>query len=67
MNSNKVVLYTSIEGTQRDALRYIGYKEKRSIADITREAIADYIIQYPIDLKSDEVLKALLKEIKEER
>ncbi len=42
-HGNKVVLFASIEKAQHDALRYIAYKEKRSIADVTREAISKYM------------------------
>ena len=49
----KVVLFASIAEAQHEALRYIAYKEKRSIADITREALDNYIAQksteYPIE------------------
>lgn len=44
-HADKVVLFASIEKSQHDALRYIAYKEARSIADITREALAKYIEQ----------------------
>ncbi|GAI41335.1 unnamed protein product [marine sediment metagenome] len=37
------MLYASIEKAQHDALRYIAYKEVRSIADIVREALNDYL------------------------
>lgn len=38
-----VTLFASIEKTQHEALRYIAYKENRSIADVTREALDNYI------------------------
>lgn len=41
--SDKVILFASIEREQRDILRYLGYKENRSVASITREAIDKYI------------------------
>jgi len=40
---NKVVLYVSIEKAQHEALRYIAYKEARSIANIVREALDNYL------------------------
>jgi len=43
--AHRVVLFASIERGQHDALRYIAYKEKRSIADITRQALNNYIKQ----------------------
>lgn len=42
-NGGRVVLFASIDRAQHEALRYIAYKEKRSIADVTREAISKYI------------------------
>jgi predicted transport protein len=51
-HADKVVLFASIEKSQHDALRYIAYKEARSIADIVREALNDYLEckspEYPI-------------------
>lgn len=41
--NDRVVLFASIDRSQHDALRYIAYKEKRSIADITREVLNNYI------------------------
>jgi len=41
--NGRVVLFASIDRAQHEALRYIAYKEKRSIADITREALNNYI------------------------
>ena len=42
-NAGRVVLFASIDRAQHEALRYIAYKEKRSIADITREALDKYV------------------------
>lgn len=39
----RVVLFASVEPNQHEALRYIAFVEKRSIADVTREAIAQYV------------------------
>jgi len=51
-HSNRVVLFASIEKAQHDALRYIAYREARSIADIVREVLNDYLEckspKYPI-------------------
>ncbi len=47
-----VVLFASISEAQHEALRYIAFKERRSIADIMREALEDYIqrksSEYPL-------------------
>ncbi len=40
---NPVTLFAAIEKDQHDALRFIAFKERRSIADIAREAIENYI------------------------
>jgi hypothetical protein len=39
----RTVLFASIPREVHDILRYISYEEKRSIADIAREAIDDFI------------------------
>lgn len=48
----RVVLFIGIEEAQHKALRFIAYKEKRSLADVGREAIDKYIKEkaktYPI-------------------
>jgi hypothetical protein len=38
-----ITLFAAIEEKQHEALCYIGYKERRSIADVVREAISQYI------------------------
>lgn len=38
-----ITLFAAIEEKQHEALRFIAYKERRSIADIVREAISQYI------------------------
>ena len=40
---DRVILFAPIDREQHDALRYIAYKEKRSIADVTREALKRYL------------------------
>lgn len=48
----RAVLFVGIEDAQHEALRFIAYQEKRSIADVAREAIEGYINEkstgYPI-------------------
>ena len=39
----KVVLFASVSEVQHEALRYIAFKERRSIASVAREAIQEYI------------------------
>ena len=50
--AKRVVLYAAIGEPHHDALRYIAFKEKRSVADVTREAIEQYLAakarEYPI-------------------
>lgn len=38
-----VTLFAAIEESQHEAIRYIAYKEKKSIAEIVREALDEYI------------------------
>jgi hypothetical protein len=38
-----VTLFAAIEQKQHDALRRLAFEERRSIADITRDAIQEYI------------------------
>lgn len=38
-----VTLFAAIEESQHEALRYIAYKEKKSIAEVVREALENYI------------------------
>ena len=38
-----VVLFASVERKQHDALRALSFKQHRSIADITRDALNKYI------------------------
>jgi hypothetical protein len=38
-----VTLFAAIEESQHEALRYIAYKEKKSIAEVVREALEGYI------------------------
>ena len=50
--ARRVVLYAAIGEPHHDALRYIAFREKRSVADLTREAIEQYLAskarEYPI-------------------
>jgi len=39
----RVILYAAISPEQHEALRYIAFGERRSLADVTREAIDSYI------------------------
>ncbi len=42
-----VTLFAAIETKQHQALREIAFEERRSIADIVREAISHYIAKRP--------------------
>lgn len=52
VQGKRSVLFAIIDESQHEALRYIAYKERRSIADVTREAIQRYIeaksAEYPV-------------------
>ncbi len=38
-----VTLFAAIEAKQHEALRELAFREKRSLADLAREAIAEYL------------------------
>ena len=40
---NRVVLFALIDAEQHESLRLIAFRQKRSISDLTREAIDRYI------------------------
>lgn len=42
-----VTLFAAIETKQHQALREIAFEERRSIADVVREAISHYIARRP--------------------
>ena len=42
-----VTLFAAIETKQHEALREIAFEERRSIADLVREAITRFIEKYP--------------------
>jgi len=39
----KAVLFAHVEPAQHEALRRIAYRERRSVADLAREAVSDLI------------------------
>jgi hypothetical protein len=42
-----VTLFAAIETEQHQALREIAFEERRSIADVVREAISQYVAKRP--------------------
>jgi hypothetical protein len=38
-----VTLFAAIEASQHEALREIAFRERRSLADVVREALSDFI------------------------
>lgn len=40
-----VTLFAAIEASQHEALRSIAFREHRSLADVVREALAEYLRQ----------------------
>jgi len=42
-----VTLFAAIEGAQHEALREIAFTERRSLADVVREALAAYLATHP--------------------
>ena len=45
--SAPVTLFAAIEAEQHQALREIAFSERRSLADVVREALAGFISQRP--------------------
>jgi len=42
-----VTLFAAIEAAQHEALRAIAFSERRSLADVVREALRRFISQHP--------------------
>ncbi len=45
--SEPVTLFAAIEAEQHEALRSIAFSERRSLADVVREALSDFLAQHP--------------------
>ena len=45
--SEPVTLFAAIESEQHEALRAIAFSERRSLADVVREALSGFIAQHP--------------------
>lgn len=45
--SEPVTLFAAIEAEQHQALREIAFSERRSLADVVREALTGFIAQHP--------------------
>ncbi len=45
--SEPVTLFAAIEAEQHEALRAIAFSERRSLADVVREALRGFISQHP--------------------
>jgi len=45
--SEPVTLFAAIEAEQHEALRAIAFAERRSLADVVREALTGFIAQHP--------------------
>jgi hypothetical protein len=45
--SEPVTLFAAIEAEQHEALRAIAFSERRSLADVVREALSEFIAQHP--------------------
>ena len=45
--SESVTLFAAIEAEQHEALRAIAFSERRSLADVVREALSGFISQHP--------------------
>jgi len=42
-----VTLFAAIEAEQHEALRAIAFAERRSLADVVREALAAFLVRHP--------------------
>lgn len=47
-----VTLFAAIEQEQHEALRTIAFSERKSIADVAREALAEYIERHDVGSSS---------------
>jgi hypothetical protein len=47
-----VTLFAAIETDQHEGLRLIAFKERRSLADVVREAIDEFLDKHSDDLKA---------------
>ena len=45
--SEPVTLFAAIEAEQHEALRAIAFAERRSLADVVREALTGFIAEHP--------------------
>jgi hypothetical protein len=45
--ASPVTLFAAIEAEQHEALRAIAFSERRSLADVVREALNAYLAQHP--------------------
>jgi hypothetical protein len=45
--AERVTLFAAIEAEQHQALREIAFSERRSLADVVREALTGFIAQHP--------------------
>jgi hypothetical protein len=45
--SDPVTLFAAIEASQHAALREIAFTQRRSMADVVREALTEYLTRHP--------------------
>jgi len=45
--TSPVTLFAAIEAEQHEALRGIAFSERRSLADVVREALKEFLAQHP--------------------
>lgn len=58
-----VTLFAAIEAKQHEALRTIAFRERRSIADVVRQAIDEFVRRRPLSLKPRRVAIADTKRV----
>ena len=62
---DNVTLFAAIPEKQYEGLRAVAFKEKKSLAQVTRDAIDGYLKRkikgYPASLESDAILSLVIK------
>ncbi len=53
-----VTLFAAIEAEQHEALRTIAFQQRRSIADVVRQAIDEFVAKQPQHPRIEKVLSA---------
>ena len=64
-NTDNVTLFAAIREKQYEGLRAVAFKEKKSLAQVTRDAIDGYLKKkikgYPASVEGDSILSLVIK------